>query len=796
VCVAFALVTLLPAAHAAAAPLVPTALPAVPGNEVEPNNSPATASPIHSGERIRANLLASGDVDYYRFEARAGERVFANTVTAGSAGSSNDSELTLLAGDGTAELEFDDNDGSQLASASSIAGAKIPTDGTYYLKVKDVQNTPVTEVPYDLYLQLRSGTPPSESEPNDEPGQATLLTTGEVTGTHTANDRDWYSMELHEGDTVFLSLDLEPNRDGETFNGRLGLGRFGDASNQVLVVDDPSEGEPPDSTPPSEALTMTVEKTGIYYAYVDSGNSAAGTGYDLSATVIPASQPSCRSYPSSLSGDFFDGGSLTYPISVGDPARIARAAVRLNLEDTLMADVDVSLRNPAGVELPLFTDIGAVAPGGQKHLEAVFDEYAAVQPLYNSLRPLDLQPERASRLGWLEGEQAQGEWAVVVRDDELNSSSGKVLGAELILCPEAEPEELPIYFAGFESGEEGFATGGVNDQWERGTPNTPATNTSNPVAGLSACAEGVACFKTNLNGPYSGTSSQDLVSPAISLAGRSGPIIASWDQWYQMDSVRSDRASVVVEEDGGGHPRTLWEWTGPQMTAELGNPATNNQYPVAAGWGLHRVDISEYAGKTIRLRFHLASDGNGVNLAGLAIDDVRVSERLSPPLGSSSSGTAASNGGGQPNAALAAAPVLSGLAIAPRKFRAAKAGATVLAKRPASGGALVSYQDSQAAQTNVVLLKAEPGRKVGSKCARQTKANATRKPCTRYVKLTSFVRQDAAGSNQFALSGRFNAKSLPPGEYQLQAKAFATSGLTSNPVGVNFTILAAVPSSK
>jgi subtilisin-like proprotein convertase family protein len=806
VCVLFALTALLPAARAAAAPLLPTALPAVPGSEVEPNNSPGTASPIQSGDRIRANLLAAGDIDYYRFEAQAGERVFAATVTAGSANASADSQLTLLASDGTTVLEFDDNDGSQAPSASSIAGRTIPANGTYYLKVNDASNSSATEIPYDLYLQLRSGTPPAEVEPNDKPGQANLLSTGEVTGTHTPGNPDLYSMVLHAGDTVFLSLDLDPERDGVSFTGQLGLGNFGDPGNErVLGV--PFENEAPDlSSFPSDALVMTVATSGVYYVNVDAVNKMVGGAeatYDLSATVIPASQPSCRGYASSVSGPLTDGGVVEFPIEVGDVTRISRAAVRLSLSDTLMADLDVSLRTPAGAELPLFTDIGSTGTGGQERLEGVFDDYAAVPFFaYVSLRPLDLQPDNTARLSWLEGEQTLGTWNLVVRDDQENGTTGSLNSAELILCPEAEDDESkPIYDASFESGEEGFTTFGVNDQWEWGTPNTLGTITESPtppIAGLSSCADGASCFKTNLDGPYAGTSAQELISPPISLAGRGeGPLIASWQQWYQLDSVRSDNASVTIEEANGGNPNPLWEWAGPAMTALLGNPASNNDYPVAAGWGRHRADISAYAGKTIRLHFHLASDGNGVSLAGLAIDDVRIYELPPPPPPGGSDGVAANlRQAGSGSAVSVTPPVLSGFSIAPRKFRAAKAGATVLAKRPPRGGALVSYQDSQAAETNIVLSKAQAGRKVRGKCARQTKANAAKKPCTRYVKVTSLVRKDVAGRNQFGLTGRANGRPLPAGEYQLQAKAFAPGGLTSAPVGVNFTILAPVPSSK
>ena len=74
---------LLTAGTASAADLQPTALPAAPGSEAEPNDSTGTATPIEPGERIRADVSA-GDVDRYRFTAEAGERVFATVMTLGS----------------------------------------------------------------------------------------------------------------------------------------------------------------------------------------------------------------------------------------------------------------------------------------------------------------------------------------------------------------------------------------------------------------------------------------------------------------------------------------------------------------------------------------------------------------------------------------------------------------------------------------------------------------------------------------------------------------------------------------
>jgi subtilisin-like proprotein convertase family protein len=444
-CVCVAGATTLIGAAASAAPLEPTALPAVPGGEAEPNDSPAQATPIQSGARIRANLLAAGDVDCYSFEARAGERVFADVVTSGSAGVSNDSALALIGSDGATVLESDDNDGSQGPLSSGIAGATIPSDGVYYLRVRDNSGAASAERPYDLYLQLRAGAPAAEVGSTDTPEGAQPLGDGEVAGSLSSAipaEADWYSINLQAGDTVFLSLDLDPGRDGQSFKGRLGFGLFGDDDPQnkrVAVLTVPAPGEASDSTFPSEALTMTVERSGTYYARVDTPEPALpgpDTTYDLSATVIPAAQPSCRTYASPFPSGLIDGGAVDFPISVDDAAQIGRVAVRLDLEQDVMADLDVSLlRDSPAAEVPLFAGIGATKPKEQEYLEVIFDEYAAVPPLYRALRPLDLRPRGA--LTALQGQQAQGSWGVVVADDNANSSVGEVRAAELVVCPEA-----------------------------------------------------------------------------------------------------------------------------------------------------------------------------------------------------------------------------------------------------------------------------------------------------------------------------------------------------------------------
>ncbi len=70
---------------------------------------------------------------------------------------------------------------------------------------------------------MQSGTPTAEIEPNDTPATANALAAyGWVAGraTSAATDLDCYSLSLNAGDTVYLSLDLDPERDTVEWNGR------------------------------------------------------------------------------------------------------------------------------------------------------------------------------------------------------------------------------------------------------------------------------------------------------------------------------------------------------------------------------------------------------------------------------------------------------------------------------------------------------------------------------------------------------------------------------------------------
>jgi len=596
-------IVLLCASSSRAADAVPTALPAPPVSEAEPNGSAATASPIQAGERIRATIYPAGDVDVYRFHAEAGDRVYAMTLTSGSVWDT-DTVMTLMGPDG-ATIESDNNDGSLDPTSSSLAGVAVPAAGTYSLEVKARQG-PQTIRPYDLYLDVRSGSPADEAEPNNALDAANPLAGG-VAGESSPGNPDIYALQLGAGDTVFVSLDLDPDRDGATQNATLGFGPAG----RITTVTNLRAADAGHST----AYAATAPAAGTYYVSV-AGRGGAETTYQLSATVIRAVRQSCRTYPlTPADGAIPDHGVATFPIDVPDAGTIGHVALATDLTHSYPPDLVATLESPNGMEVPVFGETGR----DNAHMAVTWDDNAAEPVTGLSIPSQMLQSVRRGGLEAFEGLQAAGTWKLRLVD-EVADDTGTLAHADLILCarPPVGPAET-VFSANFEDGDDGFTHSGTGDEWERGTPATPA---GEDVAALDRCAGGTGCFKTDLDGTYADGSSQDLLSPPISLAGRSGPIIASWAMWYQLENATFDHATVSVEEDGGGNSRNLFTWLWSDAWISLRNV---RDLAYGIGWGEHRADISDYAGKTIRLRFHLDSDADS-NAAGVAIDDVRVGQ--------------------------------------------------------------------------------------------------------------------------------------------------------------------------
>jgi subtilisin-like proprotein convertase family protein len=588
--------------------------------EIEPNNTYTTANPLPGNQAVvSGNIYPAGDLDYFSFSGSAGDRVYAATMTSFAAGST-DSTLTLFDTDGTTIIEVDVNDGSFAASSSSIAGATLPANGTYYLQVRATSATSSMR-PYHLYFKLQSGAPTPETEPNNlADGGQPLPPSAWVSGAiNPAGDNDVFTFALNAGDTVYLSLDLDPERDGgTTWNGRLGLGAFGNPP-LILVVNDPST-----TSPNSEAFFFTVKEAGTYYAYVDP--ATAGTGdpawtYHLSVTVFPhvPATASCTTYTSTdvplviPTGPALVESTLMVP---GNPI-IADIDVSIMLTHTNMPDLDVVLLAPGGNQVVLFNDLGVST---QQQMNLTLDDEAAI-PMgsYTVMSGMVYQPPASRRLDWFDHQNAGGTWTLQVYDDLANN--GGVLQAwSLTICEPPPPPSCPVgyepvtvFSTDFEADDGGFTSSGVQNEWQWGVPN---------FAPITTCSSGANCWVTDLTGTYNASSNQDLFAPAIDLSGYSGPVIMRWAQKHQIENANWDNAFVDVQEVGGANPTRLWEWLGPTMSNQtVGSPTVT--IPQSAGWSQRWADISAYAGQSIEARFNLSSDSS-INFAGLAIDDFSV----------------------------------------------------------------------------------------------------------------------------------------------------------------------------
>lgn len=577
--------------------------------EREPNDTAATANALGgSSVRARGYIVPSGDADVFSFDGTAGDRVYVATMTLFSTESS-DTVLELLAPDGTTVIEVDNDEGTYGANSSSIAGTPLAQTGTHFVRVRHVSDSAEIR-PYDLFFRLQTVAPTPETEPNHTiPGQMTAAS-GHMSGTCSPVDVDLFAFSLNAGDTIFASVDADPERDTVTWNPRLGIGTF-----FATTFVNSGGGA---TSPNSEANFMTVQQAGTFRVRVD---SEAGSGtYNLSITIYPRNnRGTCTTYASTNVPMAISSGAppivvdstLTVP---GNP-RIDHLRVNIELDHTFVPDLDAELIAPDGSSIILFTDIGRPI-SGPAFMDMTLDDDAAIPcSTLNIHFDAAFQPEASSRLGWRHGSLAGGTWTLRIRDD-ATGDGGMLDSWSLEICEFDEPVcnegSNVIYTTNFEADDGGFTHSGTLDEWERGLPSFA------PVTGANS---GTNAWKTDLDGTYESSSSQDLFSPNIVLPV-SQAIRLQWAQKYQLEDATFDHASVTVREVGNpANSRVVWQHSEDTMTETVGSPAT--VINEVAGWNRVRADITDFAGLTVEVVFHLDSDST-VNLAGYAIDDVLV----------------------------------------------------------------------------------------------------------------------------------------------------------------------------
>lgn len=156
---------------------VMAALPAQKINEVEPNDTPATAQPIVPGNHIVASYATTADEDWFSFTLASPGQVHLHTVAQGTLalGTSRDNRIAFYDASGTTRLAW--NDGA--VGTMADCGVTLPA-GSYTARVALKAGTAGA---YDLDLFVLPVQPINTSEgpePNGATGTPSPFTLGDT----------------------------------------------------------------------------------------------------------------------------------------------------------------------------------------------------------------------------------------------------------------------------------------------------------------------------------------------------------------------------------------------------------------------------------------------------------------------------------------------------------------------------------------------------------------------------------------------------------------------------------------
>lgn len=165
-------------------------------------------------------------------------------------------------------------------------------------------------------------------------------------------------------------------------------------------------------------------------------------------------------------------------------------------------------------------------------------------------------------------------------------------------------ETPPFFFDDFESGAEGWVTGGTNaaeTQWELG----------DPTAGPGQAFSGENVFGTDLDGSFAALATVSLRSPVIDLEGQEGRPRLKFQ--YYIDATEGSEGGRLNFRDENGEL--------------LFNDVNLIFWGTSTGWEEYNRPVpTEVRGRRFILEFELLSDEDEPNGAGWYIDDVEVSK--------------------------------------------------------------------------------------------------------------------------------------------------------------------------
>lgn len=295
----------------------------VSSEEVPADNAAGDASTrarAAAGRTTNGNIEYEGDVDWYRFAARTGNR-YQVTLSGVGEGGLGDPILRVLDRDGNELAVNDDAEGSLNSALEFIPAA----NGEVFIEARGYG---------DAYTGAYAIGITAERLPRDNIGAATS-TRGRINAGQSIegtldfpSDADWYRIRLQEGQSYRFTL----NSSGESPIDDP-LIRLRDSRGEELAVDDDG-GDGLNSY-----LEFTAPSTGNYYVEATSFTGAATGGYTISAREgdIPADASTDASL--SPEGDYREG--VLSPAGDRDWYRLNLAegqGVRVGLNVTGMPD--------------------------------------------------------------------------------------------------------------------------------------------------------------------------------------------------------------------------------------------------------------------------------------------------------------------------------------------------------------------------------------------------------------------------------------------------------------------------
>ena len=134
-----------------------------------------------------------------------------------------------------------------------------------------------------------------------------------------------------------------------------------------------------------------------------------------------------------------------------------------------------------------------------------------------------------------------------------------------------------------------------------------------------------------------------------------------------------------------------------------------------------------------------------------------------------------------------AAPRLTSLRLTPRRFKAARHGASIVTR--GKTGALLTFRLTERAVVGFSVDRLRTGRKQHGRCRPASRSNRRGSGCTLWIaERGSFRISGKAGLNRLRFTGRLGRKALAPGSYRLDVRARDNTGRRGGLLRVAFVI--------